>query len=49
MKLPLLYIVTGTSRVSTGTCVEVIWILTVYLVLMIGLLMVVHNVGMVMK
>lgn len=29
MKLPLLYMVTGTSSVSTGTCVDVIWMRTV--------------------
>lgn len=49
MKLPLLYMVTGTSRVSIAVRAEVIWIRTVYLVEMMGLSMVVQRVGMVMK
>lgn len=49
MKLPLLYMVTGTSSVSTAVRAEVIWMRTVYLVEMMGLLMVVQSVGMVMK
>lgn len=49
MKLPLLYIVTGTSRVSMAVRADVIWMRTVYLVEISALLMVVHSVGIVMK
>lgn len=41
--------VTGTSSVSEGTRALVIWMRTVYLVEMMGLSMVVHSVGIVMK
>lgn len=49
MKDPLLYMVTGTSSVRDGTRALVIWMRTVYFVDMMGLSMVVHSVGIVMK
>lgn len=49
IKLPLLYIVTGISRVSMAVRADVIWMRTVYFVEMMELLMVVHSVGMVIK